>query len=301
MRPANASLIAFLASRAPSFQTDLFTITLANGSVYAWSNYDQPIQVGPYLYSGWAGGTRGPLIQRTKWGIKNTIDVPEMDVIIKTNGLDLPDGTNLKLLVHNGLFDYSTVTLSRLVMPKPGDASLGAVDLFTGSAAQIAINALSIDITVKGANVQLAQYMPRNQYMQACIHSVYDAGCAPNPGQPGGGPSRAANTFASNVGAASTPSLINWGTVIPPNPTNFSLGYVTFTSGTSNGITRTIGTSTEAGFSMLYPLYQVPQPGDTFTVTYGCQRNQGPNGCGFFNNRTHYRGFPYIPPAAFGA
>jgi hypothetical protein len=301
-RDINASLAAFFATRRNSIMADLFLIMLQDGTALAWTSYDTTLFVPPYTYSPLFATGRGPLIQRKKWALKNTIDVPQMDIVIYTNGVDMPDGSNLKLSVHNGLFDYATVRLSRVFMPTAGDTSFGAVPLFTGNVAEIEIDALSITITVKGANIALDQYEPRNQYMPGCIHSVYDDGCAPAPGQPGGGPARTAYTVANTIGAGVTRTFIPWGSPPPSNFANFALGYVTFTSGTAQGIRRTIpaGQATATGLGLSYPLYQTPAAGDEFTATYGCQRNRGPNGCTFFANLQHYRGFPNLPPADFG-
>jgi hypothetical protein len=295
MRDANPTLVAFLASRRPFFVADLFTFELANGTVYTWTSFDQNLRAGPYVYS-----SMGPQLSRTKWGIKNTVDVPSMEIRIFSTGFDLPDGTNLKLLAHNGLFDYSTITLSRLFMPTLGDTSLGPVDIFTGNAAEIKIDALSITLTVKGANVMLAQYMPRNMYTLSCIHTLYDEGCAPNPGQPGGGPARSAYTVENQVGADPSVSVIPWGGTVPATPGNFTNGYIVFTSGAANAQRRTIKLGSSSGLQLVYPLYETPAEGDTFTVTYGCLRNRGPGGCSFFNNLQHYRGFPYVPPETYG-
>ena len=297
MRDASASLVAFLASRPNvCFQADPFLITLEDGSTFSWTSADESLFVPPYTYS-----AMGPIIDRTKWSVKNTVDVPEMEVRIFSTGTDLPGGENLKTLVHNGLLDYATITLSRVFMPVWGDTSLGPVTLFTGNVSQTEITSIGVTITVKGANIKLAQYMPRNQYQLSCIHSVYDEGCAPNPGEPGGGPSRAANTFPNTVGPGSTTTFINWGTE-PANAAQFSLGYITFTSGSNDGATRTIparsGANT-AGVQLIYPLDFEPSEGDTYVVTYGCNRTRG-GGCRFFNNLQNYRGFPYIPPAEFG-
>jgi hypothetical protein len=303
MRPANAALIAFLASRRNAHQADLFLITLADGTVYAWTSWDQTLFAAPYTYSPLFATGRGPLISRQKWSVKNTIDVPSMDITINSDGMDMPDGSNLKAAVCNGLFDYATVLLSRVFMPTPGDTSLGAVPLFGGNVAQTSIDAIGIKLTVKGANVALAQYMPRNQYMTSCIHSVYDDGCAPDPGAPGGGPARSAYTVANSVGAGSTRFFINWGATPPANYANFALGYITFTSGANEGAVRTIpgGQATAAGVGLAYPVGETPAAGDTFTVTYGCDRTRGAKGCAFFDNLQHNRGFPYVPPADFGA
>jgi len=294
MRAANATLQAFLASRQPYIVADLFKFTLNNGTIYTWTSYDEDLLVGGFTYS-----ALGPLIDRTKFGVKNTIEVPEMEIKIFSSGADLPDGSNLKLLVHNGLFDYSSILLSRLFMATPGDTTLGAVDIFSGNAASVDIDALSITVTVKGANVMLEQYMPRNRFTLGCTHALFDGNCAPNPGASGGGPSRAANTNSNSVGAGSTRSAINFGAAAPPTPGNLALGYITFTSGTSAGIKRTISGASSAGVTLSYPLYETPAEGDTFTVTYGCDHTRGANGCAFFNNLVHFRGFPWVPPATY--
>lgn len=292
MRPANASLTAFLASRAPYFVADLFKFTLNNGQVYAWTSYDRNLLVPPLTYS-----AVGPLIDRTKFSVKNTIEVPEMEIKIFSTGSDLVDGSNLKLAVHNGLFDYSTVLFSRVFMPTAGDTSLGSLPIFSGSVSSIEIDALGITLTAKGENVQLQQYMPRNRFTSGCTHALYDVNCAPSPGAPGGGPARA--NLANTVGAGSTRFFINFGSAAPANPGNLALGYITFTGGSSAGVKRTIGSASTTGVALNYPLYVTPSAGDTFTVTYGCDHSRGANGCAFFNNLSHYRGFPYVPPATF--
>jgi hypothetical protein len=180
-----------------------------------------------------------------------------------------------------------------------GDTSLGALPLFSGNISGIEIDALSITVTVKGENVQLAQYMPRNRFTLGCTHSLYDQNCAPNPGASGGGPSRAANTNSNYVGAGATRFYIPFGGSPPPTPGNLALGYITFTSGVADGVKRTLQTCTSAGVNLAYPLYEVPAEGDTFTVTYGCDHTRGANGCAFFNNLANFRGFPYVPPATY--
>jgi len=295
VRAANATLQAFLASRQSFWVADLFLFELANGTTYAWTSYTGNLTVGGHTYS-----ALGPLIDRTKWGIKNTIDVPEMEIQIYSNGTDLPDGSNLKLQVHNGLFDYAQITLSRVFMPTPGDCSLGAVEIFTGNTAELEINALGIKLTVKGANNTLAQYMPRQMYSNTCNHTLFDSGCAPNPGQPDGGPLRSTYTSTNTVGASPTRYAIAWGGTVPANPANFRYGYITFTSGVASGQTRTLGVCSDTSIAFVYPLYEAPAEGDTFEITYGCSRTRNANGCPFFNNLTHFLGFPWVPPETYG-
>lgn len=300
MRAANANLIAFLNSRASYTVADLYKFTLADGTILTFTSYDQTISLGGYVYS-----ALGPLIDRTKWGIKNTPDVPEMDILILTNGADMPDGSNIKLSVHNGLFNFATVLLSRLFMPTPGNTSLGALDIFLGNVSDVEIDALSVKVTVKGANTVLGQYMPRNTFNQSCIHNLFDKGCAPDPGQPGGGPAKADFTVTSSVGAGSTRGVIVWPAIVPPNPTNFNYGWIEFTNGVNEGSQRSIAIAGAESFTLIPPLYQMPSPGDTFKAVYGCSKTRTSTGCLFFGapgvgNLQHFLGFPYIPPATYG-
>ncbi len=295
MKQVNANLLAFLNSRASYAVADLFLITLQDGSLISWTSYDSDLTVGGVVYS-----AKGPLIDRTKWGIKNTPEVPEMEILVLSDGADMPDGSNVKMAAAQGLFTFGTVLLSRAFMPAAGNVTLGAVDIFLGNIAEVDVDAISIRMTVKGANVALGQYMPRNTFNTPCIHNLFDKGCAPNPGQAGGGPAKSAYTVASAVGAGSTPAFINWPTTVPPNPTNFNYGWITFTSGANKGASRSITQATTLGLALIPPLNSEPAEGDTFNAVYGCSKTRSSTGCAFFNNLQHYRGFPYVPPETYG-
>ena len=278
MRTVPSSLTAFLNSKQPFWSADLFTFALVNGTTNYWTSADQDIVSNGIRYS-----SLGPALTRTRWNVKNVIDVPEMEIKLLSTGSDYA-GTNIKLLIHNGLLDGASISLQRVFMPTFGDTSAGAVLLFGGKTSTVSLGALGATITVKGINVLLQKYMPRNTFQLSCIHSLYDQGCTLN---------RASFTFSETIGAGSTNVNIAFGTA-RTDGARFSLGYCTMTSGAAEGEVRTISTSSNLSFSFFYPLYNTPALGDTMTVTYGCAKNQ--TVCAAFSNTQNYRGFPYIPP-----
>jgi hypothetical protein len=290
MRPASAPLIAALASRVPMWSADLFIFSLTNGTTLYLAASDRSILAGANLFVAANAGSVG--ITRGAWDIKNTIDVPSLEIDIISSGTDYVGGSNVKLAMHNGLLDGSWIELDRAYMPTTGaygDTALGTVQIFAGPSGQVQITSTGAKITVRGGNVRMNQFMPRNLFLTSCIHSLYDAGCTL---------SKAANTVRGTVTSANKTS-VRW--TADPTSGNFAnlvLGTITMTSGVANGQTRTIGASDSGGIGTLYPFYEVPSAADTFTVTYGCDKTRdGPLGCAFFSNQQHFRGFKYIPPA----
>ncbi len=137
----------------------------------------------------------------------------------------------------------------------------------------------------------MQQYMPKNRFMLGCVHALYDSGC---------GASRASCTFPGTVSSASA-IAVNWASdPTGGNYANLALGYITMTSGAAAGSLRTIQAVNSATAVLMYPLYEVPAAGDTFTVTYGCDKTLA-TCTGRFANQQHFRGFPYVPPAETAA
>src|SRR5258708_16703389 len=102
-------------------------------------------------------------------------------------------------------------------MAPPPDPSIGTVSgliggngldptggLFAGRMSQAKITAVGAELTVKGANVLMNQYVPRNAYQLPCIHNFCDPGCT-----------LAAATFTTTntAGAGSTRAIVKWGSV----------------------------------------------------------------------------------------
>jgi len=283
---------AFLASRAPCFVAELFTITLTGGTVWRWTSFDQSLAVAGHTWLGPRDGA--PLLTRNRFGVKNTVEVPELELRLGCS--DALFG-NLKAQIHNGLFDGATVEMDRVFMPVPGDTQYGYVVLFAGRLSGVVIDAEGITITSRGHNVLMNQQAPRNLYQTNCLHTFCDFGCA----IPGG---EAAFTFTGQLCiSGTTAKALRWNLPAGFGTSRFTLGKVTMTSGTANGQVRTVRLASGLYLILTYPLYDTPSPGDTFSILMGCDRQQATcaghvnTGGTAIDNSQHYRGFPYVPQA----
>jgi hypothetical protein len=192
MRAANATLISALLARTPMQRANLFNFQLLNGTLLYLTDYSENLTVNGNLYIGIGMG-----ITRSNWSVKNTPDVQTMSLKLNSNGTDYA-GSNIKKLIHNGLLDGAVITMYTLFMTIPGNASLGTVLIYGGSASTITLDALGATITVKGDNVLMQQNMPRNEYKMQCIHKLYDSGCTLN---------KATYTITNTVGSGFTPNV----------------------------------------------------------------------------------------------
>jgi hypothetical protein len=285
MRAAGSPLISYLQSRQPFFSADLFSFNLGQFGNLNLTSFDTDISYGGVTWS-----SAGPVLKRSNWTLTNTLNVPQLTVDLYSTGSDYAAG-NIKQLIHQGYFDTSSLTLTRAVMPTPGDTSLGVVELFEGVIGDVTGGARGVTLNYNGRNVVMLQYMPKNIYKVGCLHSLYDSGCTVG---------RSSNTFSGTVTEANIQGL-SWSS--DPTSGKFAQleqGMITFTSGVASGTSRGISWAQSTGVIFNWALYNAPVAGDTFTVTYGCDKTDGAKGCGFFNNLQHFRGFKFIPPAEQG-
>jgi hypothetical protein len=314
MRVVPTALQELLAAMVPMWKADLFTITLANGTIYRWTDLDVNINLLGYESVPYLFYAQGPLLQRSRLGVKNTVEVPEMVIKLSALDTDFVGGLGIKQQLHNGLFDGATVFLDRTFMvTKPsgplvegqtmsvtgligGTGAYAGINptggLFAGRMSQAKITAVGAELTVKGANVLMNQYVPRNSYQVQCLHTFCDAGCTL---------SEATFTNNNTCAAGTTNRVLQWGTV-PGNPAVFTFGKITMTSGAAIGQIRTIKVASAAGITLQYPLYNTPATSDTFAAVQGCSKGYGDNpasgqDCTSYSNTLHFRGFPYVPTA----
>lgn len=283
MRSASTALISALLARQPLYSADLFTISLIDGTTLRWTSADFDITYGGEVWS-----ARGPMIDRTAWATKNTTEVPEMTIEIGSTGLDF-GSINLKRAAHDGLFDGAYLLLQRAFMPSFGDTTLGLVTLFGGRFGAIEITALSIKATCTASNVLMAQNLPRRAYQARCTHTLYDAGCT-----------LSAAAFTDHYVVLSANRIaINWfGSAVNP-PSRYLFGTMRVTSGIAAGEALTVSSAATNGVAFGYPLLNIPAPGDSFSLTWGCDKSMAT--CqNTFANLLNFGGFPYIPAPSIG-
>ncbi|MDE1145646.1 MAG: DUF2163 domain-containing protein [Azospirillaceae bacterium] len=309
MRSTDTAFIEWLRTTPNLWSADLFTVTLTaqvsnpsapTGTVWRWTSADRDLS-----YRGATWSAAGPRVARTNWSAKAQLEVPQMDVTIDSAASELLGDVPINAFVNNGGFDGARVRLERALMPTASNAAFGTILLFEGRVSTAAAGRAQATLTVKGDLLLLDQQMPRNLYQAACLHTLYDGGCAQ---------SRARYARANMVGAGSnvqwiapaqtltdmTPITMADGTVRAVDPASFTQGSISFTGGLNSGVVRTIKAADINGLTLAYALPHAPSVGDPFQITYGCDHTAA-TCLARFANMANLRAFPYIPPAETAA
>ena len=295
MKPASPELRALLATRQ-FFAADLYTFNLIDGGVLRYCGGDQDLTANGYLHP--AGGLIGPYFDRKDnkakchWKVGVEVDTLVVDVI---PGSATVDGDAFLDSVRKGIFDQADVTLEKVFMPTYGDTRRGTVMYFVGRVAEIdagrSVATFSINSHLELANLQ----MPRNLYQPNCINSLGDASCQATI------PSTTGTVTSGSTTGAVNASVTNY---VSYTTGQFNLGKITFTSGTLNGLTfgvRSTSIGASSTIATQEPMPIAPSVGDTFTLYYGCDKSLGANGCPKFSNQPRFRGAPWVPQPATAA
>lgn len=227
---------------------------------------------------------RGPV--RTVIGV----EVDTLELTVSALQSHLIGSTPWLQAVRQGALDGATLLVERLIMPTPGDYSLGTYTVFSGRVADIEFGRFSAMIKVNSDLELLNVQMPRNVYQPGCLNTLFDSSCTL---------SKAAFAVAGTIqaGSDSVKLVTNLS-----NPVGwFASGTITFTSGALAGVSMGIKDHPSIGRLSLYaPATSLPAPGDTFNAYPGCPKTQ--SACANtaasappFNNLPHFRGFPYVP------
>jgi uncharacterized phage protein (TIGR02218 family) len=256
---------------------DLFTFTLASGTVLRFTSADMAVTVNGHTFS-----DTGPLITRGSTRTAVGLEVDVLDVKVRADATHLVDGLPFVLAARTGAFDGAEVSLERAFGPAWNQPMIATVDLFAGRTADIDYDN-GLTIPVKSHTELLDAPVPGNIYQPSCMNTLYDAAC---------GIDRAARMQAGAVTGGTANSITTNLTSRPEG--YFALGVLAFTSGANSGVTRSVKWDVSGSFDFALPLPSPPSAGDAFTVVPGCDRMQST--CeSKFNNKIRFRGQPYIP------
>ncbi len=287
MKNVSPALLALIFSRKCRV-ADLYTFTLADGTIYRATTADIDITFDGNVYS--CGGRTGALFQREgegseiNWRVGLEVDTLQFTILPREGTIG---GVDFRVAARIGMFDFADVLLTRAFMPEFGDVSEGVVTLFNGLVGDIEPGGRSqLVFTVNSYTDLLNVNMPRNTYQPACVNTLYDEACTVI---------KATKGVNSAVESGSTITAVN--AVLAAATGYFDRGSVTFTSGQNNGVARSIKAYTQgspSAFSLIPPLPFTPQAADTFTIYPGCDKTM--TTCQQkFDNLENFRGFPFIP------
>lgn len=290
MKSASAGLIAALNGGQKFLLADLYTFTLANGTILRYAMGDT--LTGSLVYGGNTYIADTIMIERGQIETNIGVQFTTMELTVIALPAHLINGTPWLQALRQGALDSATVSLDTLYMTTPGDTSLGVLHKFgPGRVADISeIGRTMAHINVHDARELLNTQLPRQYYQPSCANVLFDSACGLN---------RASFAVTSTVASGSTKTLINC--ALAQVAGWFTLGTITFTSGANNGASVTVKQYTPGAFQLMAPLLATPGVGDTFTAYPGCPKTKsacensdttvGPA----FDNVVNFRGFPFVP------
>lgn len=279
MRAASAKLIALL--DADQFlMADLYTITTVQNDVYRYTNYDYDLVVAGHIYK-----SDGPIISREGISLSLGIEVDNLSVTIDVTDDQTFEGVRVVQAFHNGQMDGARFKLERIFMNMntPTDTSAGTIKLFEGRLIEPELDRNTISVSVASDLDDLNVQMPRNLYQPSCTNTLFDSAC---------GLLRQNHVVSTTIEAGSTASRILC-TVNQPQGW-FTQGVIEFLDGGNKGLKRTVRLHESGALLLTLPLLEEPLPGQRIKIYPGCDKRL--ETCdNRFNNRSRFRGAPFIP------
>lgn len=285
MKNVSGAFLTMLQTSASLVEADLYTITLAGGTVLYYTSAQQNIVYNGHTYLA-AFQDSAPGFRRGASRCSLGLNVDEMEIEIVYDTSTRMVGYGPAVLAANGGLDGAQIQVDKALAPNWSNPVVnGVVNLFTGIVGEAKCDSSKVTLTVSSMLLYLNANFPRNYFLTQCNHALFDGGCtlskaafAVNGSVTGGG---SLNGFNSNCTQAD-----GW----------FALGSLVWTSGFNNGVLCAVKwyVNASGAFSLIYPLSVVPNIGDTFTAYPGCDKLQA-TCANKFSNQANYRGFPYAP------
>lgn len=281
MRTSTPELRALLAGNQ-FVKCNLFTLTLISGFQYFWTDADVDVVV---RASGQVFSSTGPSISGVQYKLVRGLQVDNYDLTVLVKDADTVAGVPWPVAVRSGALDGATMLVEKAFLPGWGQPA-ETLQIFEGEVVSPAYADLVVTLTVKSDADKLNTLVPRLMFQPSCVHTLFDAGCTV---------SKAAYTFTGSITQLSSQSAFF--TNMAQADDYFSRGRLLFTSGANTGVRRAIKTyAHEQGrVELSFPLIEPVAVGDSFTITAGCDKTQGVNGCAKFNNLPNFKATPYIP------
>ena len=280
MKKASKELVELLRGSDEFLMADLYTLTLANGSVLRHTGADRTV-----YWQGQAYDSRNLIISRGATRSTRDLEADGNELKIAADPAHKLEGLPWPEAALGGALDGARVRIERLFF-SDWDTPVGAVVIFSGRVSDVSGSRSQIKVAVKSDIELLNVSSPRNIYQAGCMRTLYDGGCGVN---------RDKFTVDGRVLAGA-----NSETSLSANLTQadgwFDQGVIRFTGGANAGLTRTVKSQRGGVLTFALRLPNVPRPGDSFKIYPGCDKRQ--ETCAAkFDNVIHFRGFPYIPAA----
>ncbi len=285
--PSAGALLAWLNDNRQALPVDLWTITLASGTVLRYSGGDMPVTVDGTTWP------LGPGIQRGRRQQRIGVSVDTLSLTVTPADDDLVGTVPLLQALAKGVFTGATVALARAFLSLDG-ACQGVVPDFYGRVGTVRVSRSQAVVDVRSHAELLDVMIPGEVYQPGCRNTLFDAQC---------GLSAASYTVSgttSAAGDATRRTITSVTSAVVGKPTAWAdLGVLTFNTGPNAGISRTVRQHTSASGTatvlVVWPFPFAIGAGQAFTLRAGCNKTADGDCTVKFANRSRFRGEPLVP------
>ncbi len=258
MIPVSSTLLALLQSGQYA-RADLYTFTLANGSVLRWASFDRTVSSGANSWT-----PVGVRFQRDKWKSSRGLEADSLGVTLSVDPSQEPaiNGVPLRQAAERGLFDGATLELDWAYLSGAPPAFVGSFNRFVGTVGGAEADRLGVKLTVNSPLKMLDVQVPWKSYGPGCRWILGDSDCGVNLA-----------TFAATGTAGSGATTAQIPNALAGAAGAWNLGTIAFTSGVNAGLSRMVRSSTPGMLQLNAPLPFAPAAGDAFTITPGCDHS----------------------------
>lgn len=268
MKTLNVPFLSHLSQEVTTLAY-LWKVVREDGAVYGFTSHDKPIEHDGITYEASAGFV--PTTVDTGNGL--AVDDVELEGAISSDAITQED-----LLA--GLWDRAEVTLYQVNYQDP---SMGVNLLRRGWLGEVNAGTNNFVVELRGMNQRLAQQIGKS-YSPICRANFCDNQCKLD-----------LEDFQVTGSVTSVTDMRVFADSARTEADGyFNNGYITFTSGANNGLSREVKdyASNEITCELAFP-FQI-QAGDAYEMFRGCDKTLAT--CrDVYNNVVNFRGEPYIP------
>jgi uncharacterized phage protein (TIGR02218 family) len=290
MISAPQAYIDLLKSAEQLVFADCYEITLQDGTVLRWSGAEVAVTV---TISG-ASKTFGVGVIIERSGISSRIgtSVDSMTLTLYPEPQYTIGSVSLLQSVVAGRLDGAKFTLYRAAASSWTSGWAGAIVRYKGTLAEAVGARQSVKITVQSDLQLLNVQQPVRKFQPGCTWTLYDSDCGAAKQKTSGAITSIAQKWQFNTGLNSSTVAVGGFTL----GTLLTGGQLKFTSGANAGFTYPVHSFSGNTILLLRPVGLTLAVGDTFEVTWGC--NKTADLCNrAFNNKARFGGYPFIPAA----
>lgn len=254
-----------------AFLATLWRVTRVDGVIHRYTDHDNPLTVGGFVYESVAGYTRSAITSSADMAVDSLeLKSVHQDATIAEDDLRANKYQGAEVLISLCVYTDLTIT---------------PVDLRIGWLGQITLADKEYTIELRGLSDRLQQTIGR-LYGRDCDADLGDARCGVDLTLP----------IHNATGTAATVVSDNEFTDPARTETKWTAGKLTWTSGNNAGVSIEIKKADGAGTITLWQ--PMPKPiviGDAYAIKAGCQKRRLEDCVALYNNAVNYRGFDTTP------